>query len=126
MHRVCPIQGTIPASWHRQASGQGRGSCDPDPAPRSCYLQPQLVELALPQHDAFSDAAQHDSCSLGEQQAEPPVVAGAVVCSGLSVCMVNLPYVSWSGRGERSQAETDDRRKRRNTVYRQMKQTTSG
>ena len=124
--QVFPIQSTIPASWHRQVPGRGRRSCDPDPAPCSYYLQPQLVELALPQHDAFSDGAQHDSCSLGEQQAEPPPVAGAVVCFCLSVFMVNLLYVLWSGRDERSQAETDDRQKRRNTVYRQMKQTTSG
>jgi hypothetical protein len=67
------------------------------------YLQRQVVELALPQHDAFSDGAQHDSCSLGEQQAEPLLVAGAVVCFFLSVFMVNLPYVSLSDSGERSQ-----------------------
>jgi hypothetical protein len=77
-------------------------------------LQPQLVELALPQHDAFSDGAQHDSCSLGEQQAEPLLVAGAVVCFCLSVFMVNLPYVSCYARNEHSQAETGDRQKRRN------------
>ena len=76
------------------ATGRGRTSGDPDPSPRSCYLQPQLVEFAVPQHDAFSDGAQHASCSLGEQQAEPLLVAGAVVCFGLSVFMVNLLYVS--------------------------------
>jgi hypothetical protein len=57
-------------------------------------LQPQLVELAVPQHDAFSDGAQHDSCSLSEQQAEPLLVAGAVVCFCSLVFMVNLLYVS--------------------------------
>jgi hypothetical protein len=41
-------------------------------------LQPQLVELAVPQHDAFSDAAQHDACSLDEQQAELLLVLGVV------------------------------------------------
>jgi len=56
-------------------------------------LQPQLVELALPQHDAFSEGAQHDACALGEQQAEPVLVAGAVVCFCLSMYMVNLLYV---------------------------------
>jgi hypothetical protein len=40
----------------------------------------------VPQHDAFSDAAQHDACVLGEQQAEL-LVAGVVVCSGLLVLM---------------------------------------
>jgi hypothetical protein len=88
-------------------------------------LQPQPLELAVPQHDAFSDGAQHDACSLGEQQAEPLLVAGAVVCFGLSVFMVNLPYVSYSGRGERSQEETHGQRKRRNTLYRQTKATTT-
>jgi hypothetical protein len=89
-------------------------------------LQPQPLELALPQHDAFSDGAQHDACSLGEQQGEPLVVAGAVVCFCLSLFMVNLPYVSRYARNEHSQAETVDRQKRRNTLYRQLKQTTSG
>ena len=64
----------------------------PRPGTWLVYLQPQLVELAVPQHDAFSDGAQHDSCSLGEQQPEPLVVAGAVVCFCLSVFMVNLLY----------------------------------
>jgi hypothetical protein len=61
-------------------------------------LQPQLIELALPQHDAFSDAVQHDACSLREQQAEPLLVAGAVVCFCLSVFMVNLLFcfMVWS------------------------------
>jgi hypothetical protein len=57
-------------------------------------LQPQLVELAVPQHDAFSDGAQHVSCSLGEQQAGPALLAVAVVCLGLSVLMLKLLYVS--------------------------------
>jgi hypothetical protein len=82
-------------------------------------LQPQLVELAVPQHDAFSDCAQHDACVLDEQQAEPPLVAGLVVCSGLSVLIVNLLYVLSVGRAERSHEETDDRQKRRNTAYQQ-------
>ena len=72
----------------------GRDRClRPRPGTWLVYLQPQLVELALPQHDAFSDGAQHDACALGEQQAEPLLVAGAVVCFCLSVFMVNLPYV---------------------------------
>ena len=91
----------------------------PRPGAWLVYLQPQLVELALPQHDAFSDGAQHDSCSLGGQQAAPLVVAGAVVCFCLSVVMVNLPYVLLSDRGERSQEETHDRRKRRKMAYQQ-------
>jgi hypothetical protein len=80
----------------------------------------------VPQHDAFSDGAQHDSCSLGEQQAEPLPVAGAVGCFCLSVFIVNLLYVSWYARNEHSQEQTVDRRKRRKTAYRQIKQTTSG
>jgi hypothetical protein len=108
-----------------KATGRDRRLGDPDPSPRSCYLQPQLVELAVPQHDAFSDGAQHDSCSLGEQQAQPLPVAGAVVCFCLSVFIVNLPYVSWYARNEHSQEETVDRQKRRNTLCRQMKATTT-
>jgi hypothetical protein len=59
-------------------------------------LQPQLVELAVPQHDAFSDAAQHDACLSDEQQAEPLLVAG-VVFSCLPVVMVSpLRFIVWS------------------------------
>ena len=60
-----------------------------------CYLQPQLVELELPQHDAFSDGAQHDDCAVGVQQAEPPVVEGAVACLGLLVSIVRSPFQVW-------------------------------
>jgi hypothetical protein len=77
--------------------GSGSPLVRPRPGTSLVYLQPQLVELALPQHDAFSDGAQHDSCSLEEQQAEPLLVAGVVVCFCLSVFMVNLPYVLLSG-----------------------------
>jgi hypothetical protein len=110
-HRICPIQDTISASWRREVPD--RVAARATPTRRLCYLQPQLVELAVPQHDAFSDGAQHDACLLGEQQAEPPLVAGLVACSRLSVLIVNLPYVSSVGKGERSQGETVDRRKRR-------------
>jgi DNA-binding transcriptional ArsR family regulator len=81
------------------------------------YLQPQLVELVVPQQDVFSDAAQHDACSLAEQQAEPLLAPGVVfscLSVGMSVGMVCLLYVSWSGRRERSHGETGDWRKRRN------------
>jgi hypothetical protein len=55
-------------------------------------LQPQLVELAVPQHDAFSDAAQHDACLVGEQHADSPLVV-AVVFSWLSVRIRYLLYI---------------------------------
>jgi hypothetical protein len=92
MHRVFRAQRTILASWHDEVPVGIAARATP--TDRLCYLQPQLVELAVPQHDAFSDAAQHDSCLLGEQQAEPALLAGAVVCFGLSVLMLNLLYVS--------------------------------
>jgi hypothetical protein len=33
------------------------------------------VDVAVPQHEAFADAAQHEACSVAEQQAELLVAA---------------------------------------------------
>jgi hypothetical protein len=90
-HRVFRAYRSITASGHGEVPVGVAARATP--TDRLCYLQPQLVELAAPQHDAFSDAAQYDSCSLGEQQAEPVLLAGAVVCFGLSVLILNLLYV---------------------------------
>jgi hypothetical protein len=78
----------------RGGSRPHTGGLDPALASGWSYLQPQLLDPAVPQHDAFSDAAQHDVCSVGEQQAELLVAgvvfscwATAVVCCCLSVLM---------------------------------------
>jgi len=36
------------------------------------YRQPQPLEVASPQHEAFSDGSQHEACLTGAQQLEAP------------------------------------------------------
>jgi len=76
-------------------------------------LQPQFAELAVPQHAAFSDGAQHDACSTGGQHVDPPLVVDCVLsrgpisvfcgtdgcsadASGLLVLIVNLLVVRFN------------------------------
>ena len=89
----------------------------------AAYLQPQLVVVPEPQHDAFSDAAQHERCAAGGRHAAELVgCADALLGVGASagnsagcrvgwpcvcVVMINLRIVPFRGPSPRTLTQRD-------------------